>query len=160
MTAPPIARITAEIRARYWDLPGQLAKRRRDAHNTYMRSYMREVYRQAHPRLDVTLSQAQYRVLEQAARRSGRPVTAYFREAAFAYLEQRYLVPRDTEQALHALVYQLRAAGNNLNQLAHHANTKRRATAEDVRQARELLTTMEAAITRFVRCPPSVSTPG
>jgi hypothetical protein len=160
MTEPPIARITAEIRARYWDLPARIEQRRRYAHNTYMRAYMREVYRPARRRVDVTLTPAQYADLEQAAHAAGRKVTVFLREAAFAYLERRYLVPTDTEQGLHAVTRQLRAAGNNLNQLAHQANTQRRATAEDLRQARELLNTMEAAVTRFVRCPPPLSTPG
>jgi hypothetical protein len=154
MTATPLQQITAEIHARFWDLPAQIDQRKKRKRDAYRNRYMREVYRKAHPRLDVTLSQAQYRHLEQAARQSGRPVTAYLREAAFAYLERRYLVPRDIDESLHALVYQLRAAGNNLNQIAHHANTKRRATADDVRQARKLLVRMETAVTGFVRRPP------
>lgn len=160
MTETPIARIAADIHTRFWDLPGQVQQRAKQQHNAYARRYMREVYRPTRRRVDVTLNRQQYDALEQAARAAGRPVAAFLREAAFAYLERRYLVPAGIEQGLHAVTLQLRAAGNNLNQIAHQANMKRRATADEVHQARELLQTMEAAVARFVRCPPPVSEPG
>lgn len=46
--------------------------------------------------------------------------------------------------------------GNNLNQIAKHANTQRKASAEDLKTARILLENAESLITSFVSSPPEL----
>ena len=106
----------------------------------------------------VTLTKAEYRRSRKAAQATpeGNP-PLFSAKPAFAYLDQRYLVPERLEAALYALTYQLTALGNNLNQIAKHVNTQRRASAEDLSAARTLLEHAEDLITSFVRNPPEVS---
>jgi hypothetical protein len=148
--------IIAFIRSRYYRLPERIADRQRQSRNRYMREYMKNVYRKAHPVISVTLTEAEHRLLQTAACASGRKPAAFLREAALAYLNKRYLVPKNLETALHALTDQLSALGNNFNQIAKHANTKRRASAADIRAARALLEKTEARITAFVSSPAEI----
>lgn len=117
--------------------------------------YMREVYRQAHKSLNVTMPQARFAgVIVPEAANAGLTVTEYLREAAFAYADQRYLVPRGLEDALWAVSDQLAALGNNLNQIARHANLEHQATRQDLTDARRCLERAEQLVQAAVRTPP------
>lgn len=144
------------IRSRFTRLFSEcvLNSEKKERRREYVRKYMNDVYRKDHPSLNVTLSKSEYRRLRKEAKVSGRKCTAFLREAAFAYLDQRYLVPESLEEALYALTYQLTALGNNLNQIAKHVNTQRRASSDDLSAARSLLEHAEDLITSFVRNPP------
>lgn len=116
--------------------------------------YMREVYRQANRSLNVTMPCERFTaILAPAAARAGLSPTEYLREAAFAYGEQRYLVPRGLEAALWAVSDQLAALGNNLNQIARHANLHGRASRQDLADARRCLERAEQLV-QAVRTPP------
>lgn len=144
------------IRSRFTRLFSEcvLDSEKKERRREYVRKYMNDVYRKDHPSLNVTLTKSEYRRLRKEAKVSGRKCTAFFREAAFAYLNQEYLVPERLDEALYALTYQLTAMGNNLNQIAKHVNTQRRASPEDLSAARSLLEHAEDLIDSFVRNPP------
>jgi hypothetical protein len=117
--------------------------------------YMREIYRKAHKTLNVTLSQEQFEtVIVPRAAQAGLTVTEYLREAAFAYAEQRYLVPGGLEAALWAVSDQLAGLGNNLNQIARHTNLEHQATRQDLADARRCLERAEQLVESAVRSPP------
>lgn len=151
---PKIQTICQEIHARFWHLPQHLQARARQQRNQYMRVYMREVYQKRRRRISLTLTPEQYGRLQKQAERSGRALAVFVREAALAYLERRYLVPKNLEHSLWQLTRQLRAAGNHLNQIAHQANTRKHASLSELKQARALLERMEALVSRSVSCPP------
>lgn len=117
--------------------------------------YMREVYRKANKTLNVTMPQARFaEVIVPEAAKAGFSVTEYLREAAFAYAERRYLVPQGLEAALWAVSDQLAALGNNLNQIARHANLEHQATCQDLADARRCLERAEGLVEAAVRTPP------
>ncbi len=151
-----IQTIIQKIRARFWHLPQHLQARARQQRNQYMRVYMREVYPKQRRRISLTLTPAQYDKLQKQAQRSGRPLAVFVREAALAYLERRYLVPKHLERSLWQLTRQLRAAGNHLNQIAHQVNIRKHASLSELKQARALLKQMEARITQSVTCPQAI----
>jgi sugar phosphate isomerase/epimerase len=59
-------------------------------------------------------------------------------------------LPKSFEEALATATLEIRRIGTNINQLAHHANLRQAATLREVQQARQLLTALEAAVTRFI----------
>jgi hypothetical protein len=141
----PIAAIIAETRTRYWHLPRHAAARASTAKRQYMRRYMREVYRPAHKSRSVALSPQEDACLREAAGRYGRRPATLLREAAFAYLEQRSLLPKSLEAGIAALTLEVRRIGTNINQLAHQANLRPETAASCLRQAVRLLSRLESA---------------
>lgn len=120
--------------------------------------YMREVYRKANKSLNITMPQQRFTdTIVPAATRCGLTPTEYLREAAFAYSDQRYLVPHSLENALWAVSDQLAAMGNNLNQIARHTNLEHKATRQDLADARSCLDRAERLIQAAVRNPPLTS---
>lgn len=119
-----------------------------------MREYMRTEYAPTKKRVNLTLTLQEHKRLQKAAKKSGRKLAPFIREAVLAALEQRYLVPADTQQQLDDAIIQLRKIGTNINQLAHHANAKQHTTAEDLRLIRQALTRMEHALKKTITEPP------
>ena len=144
---PALHAIVALIRDRWWRLPHLVSERRHEQRNAYMRDYMRARRQSAHA-VNASLSDEERRRLAREAQAVGRVPTACFREAAFAYFDRRTLLPKAYEAQLAEAIGEIRRVGNNLNQLAHHANTRRRATHREVQEARRHLAGLEAEITR------------
>jgi hypothetical protein len=147
---PPAKAIIAETRGRFWYLPDIMRERKRQARNAYMRGYMRAYRKTALSPLSVSLSRELRRRLDAAAHTAGYPPTTFLRKAAFAYIDRNIVLPASFEQALFNATSEIRRLGNNLNQLAHHANLRQSATLRELQQARQLLTALEAAVTRFI----------
>lgn len=116
--------------------------------------YMAEVYSGKVRRVNCTLMPEQYAQLALAAQCSGRAPAQYLRDAAFAYLEGRYLVPLDMEERLAELSVLLRGIGNNLNQIARRANAVGKTTVFDLLKARREMQRLESTLENFVRHPP------
>ena len=149
MLHPALQAVIALTRERWWHLPHIVSERQRQQRNAYMRDYMR-AYRQSAHSVNATLSDKERRRLDGEAKALGRTPTACFREAAFAYFDRRTLLPKAYEQQLAEAIGEIRRIGNNLNQLAHHANARRRATHREVQEARRLLATLETGIARHL----------
>jgi predicted DNA-binding protein len=154
----PVAHIARETRRRFRHLPEELQKRQRKARNRYMRDYMRAYRnRQERKSLTLTLSPDRHRHLQNAADTSGRPLAAFIPEAAEAYLQKRYLVPVDIRARLADAITEIRRIGNNINQMAHHANRKRETSRQELREARCLLQRLEETVLRHLTDPPEAS---
>jgi hypothetical protein len=110
-------------------------------------------YRPGIRRVNCTLTHEQYEQLSDCAKQAGMSPTQYLKAAAFAYMNTRYLVPENLEQALWKLTGQLHAAGNNLNQIARYVNTEKKASQQTIAQLRSLIEEMDERITAFVHCP-------
>ena len=119
--------------------------------NSYMKEY-RMQYKQRVKRLTVTLSQEEFFQLEQSAREHGKgeKLSAFLKEAGFAYLKQEYLVPKYLEDKLQELVLILRNMGNNFNQITRYTHKLRRATLVNLSRVEKILTKVEALIVDFV----------
>lgn len=108
-------------------------------------------YRQTVRRVTCTLRHETYEKL--IKRSSGRKPAVFVRDAALAYLEQRYLVPADIERRLVTVTALIRNIAGNLNQIAAKTNTLQRVLLWDLKKARERVLELEDVIRRFVRYP-------
>lgn len=120
-----------------------------------MRLSRRRYYKNIH-RLTITLHKNDFHILTHHARRHGKEkrLSAFLREAALSYTEQKYLVPENLDSLLREIVLKLRSMGNNLNQIALHANTFKKVTWLNLARLRDILSSVERLITEFVRNPP------
>ncbi len=118
--------------------------------------YMAEVYRKERRYINCVLTLEEYNLLKNHAQASGKKPTAYFREAAFAYIGKRYLVPKGVEEQLNMLVAEVRKIGGNVNQLAKRANRMQKLTVWDAVRARERINQLEDRVKAFIRNPQTV----
>lgn len=146
-----IKRIQEDIHNKFCYLPEEVKKHAE--YNTYMREYMRNVYRKTHHRVTITLSPDEYQRLQQEADASQRKLAPFIRETVLATIDNRCLLPKDTEHALHEVTLQIRHIGNNLNQIAHQVNTHKRADKDDIQRSMALLKNLETLIRDFVHAP-------
>lgn len=91
--------------------------------------------------------------LERRARRLGMRKTTCLKKLAFAYSENRYLVPANIEAKLEALIVLFRNVATNINQIAHHANRNRQTSYADYLKLKEEVLTLEDRIKRATRNP-------
>lgn len=125
-----------------------------EARRQYYQTRRREERDEGKRRVSVTLSAAEYGRVSRDATLHRTTPTAHLKALAFSALDQQYLVPPDQAERLDALIAILRGVGNNLNQLARHANEMR--AFMDTDQVRLQLRRMEDAITAHVSSPPVV----
>jgi hypothetical protein len=102
-------------------------------------------------RVGVTLDAAEFARLSELAKKQGEAPTAYFKQLAFAHMDERYLVPTDVTERLNSLVAILRGIGNNLNQLARHSNEMRYFL--DTESVRLQVKRLEEEIHTFITAP-------
>lgn len=113
----------------------------------YMKSY-RAAYRTRTRDVRVTLGRDLYEHLQAAAKAEGIPPTSLARAFIDAGLARRALVPKAVLDELRAVERLIRSIANNINQLAHHANTVRMVV--DVGSLFGELRRLDAAVRDFV----------
>jgi len=104
-------------------------------------------------RVECRLSSKQSQILESKSQKHGKTKSECLREAAFAYWENRYLVPAGVEMDLSTLVFLFRNMANNINQIAKYANTFRRLRIVDALALKGTVQEMERLVDGFVRNP-------
>lgn len=115
--------------------------------------YMR-AYRERHGRIDIVCARDVYDVLKAAAKRHGKKLSPFVLECAFAYLREGFILPDD--KAVSELKRELRRWGNNLNQIAYHANRTQHLSANDITTAIKLVQTLEKRVERLYHEPKSL----
>lgn len=90
-----------------------------------MRAFREKQRREGVRRVNLTLSASEYAELEESAKRFGETVTRHAHTLLFGVLEKKSLPPPDLAEKLDAMIAIMRGIGNNINQLARHANQMR-----------------------------------
>lgn len=88
---------------------------------TYQKTY-KENYKKRHKSVNVTLTLAEYKLLKELAKQQQTKPTTLLKELAFAQMDKQVVYPTELLNLLQEHNRQVRAIGNNLNQLAHSAN--------------------------------------
>ena len=99
--------------------------------------------------LNVRLTILERAKLDAEARRLGLPVSSYVRRLIG---KRRLVEPRHTPALSHAAIAALNRVGNNLNQLARHANAKGDLTPI-ARHLNQALSRLETAVEALLECP-------
>ena len=76
-----------------------------------------------------------------------------------AYFDRRTLLPKAYADNIAEAIGEIRRVGNNINQLAYHANARRKTTPRDLQEARRLLTALEADVACLLTPPPLPGAP-
>ena len=116
----------------------------------YRRAYWL-TFKRDHVRVYGTLTKAEHTEIKRIAERSGRSVWEQIWRESLAYRRGDYLPTTDIAARIEGLYGQLRAIGNNLNQIARRANI-----SGQVRSPRDVLRQveyLEGVIADFVKRP-------
>jgi hypothetical protein len=93
---------------------------------TYLKSYLKD-YRSRCKCVNLVIPAADYKRLEAAARREGKRPTQLLVEIGLSHLDETVYVPAEIAAEMRTFVFLVRNIANNLNQIAHHTNTVRKA---------------------------------
>lgn len=120
----------------------------------FKKKYRMREYRQESKYFTCKVSQEEFEKITQHAHNTGLKPTSFFKKSAFAYLEQKFLVPQDTKIELQTLVFLIRNISNNLNQIAKHANQAQQLSFSHFFKAHQTVSELEDLIKNFVKNPP------
>lgn len=99
-------------------------------------------------RIYVTLSAEEYKFLLLKANMAGVKPTPYFRDVALHQMAEKRHLSNEEMDVLRTGLIEIRRVGNNLNQIAHNANTGITVNSEEVKyQLRDL----ESVVKEFFR---------
>jgi len=115
--------------------------------------YMRNSYRKERKYVNCVMTKEQYKELQQEAKKIGKKLTEYVREAALAHKGKKYLVPESVATELATLVFLCRNMACNINQIAKHANTFRKLRIVDVVALSGTVQELERLVKEFVEKP-------
>lgn len=82
-------------------------------------------------RVSITLSNEEYRELEQRAKQENVKITTLVKNMALAFHQQQSVVSQDLKTELQDMRFIFRNIANNINQIAHHSNTIKRLADEN-----------------------------
>lgn len=112
----------------------------------YLETYL-SGYRAERRFLNLALDKADHARLAKAAAREGKKPGRFAIEIALRHVDGEVYVPALLKTELQALRYLIRNIANNLNQIAHHTNTVKKAA--DERAVFQELRRLEAAVEDF-----------
>lgn len=126
-----------------------LDKVKEQYYKEYHRQYYKR-YKDRRIRVETRFSKSEYALLKQSAKQHGKRTSTHLKASALAYMEQSYVVP--DEKLLQDLKLQIRAIGNNVNQIAFQANSSR-GKVVDVQSLFSQLNRLEKLIEEKLKSP-------
>ena len=87
----------------------------------YQKRYHKEYTRQKKI-VEVCFDPKDYKAIQKVAQKEKKKVATFIREATFAQARHLYLYPSSIEDEIKAGIRNMRGIGNNINQIAKHAN--------------------------------------
>ena len=116
----------------------------------YRKAYW-QAFKCDHVRVYGTLTKAEHAEIKRVAERSGRSVWEQIWRESLAYRRGDYLPTTDIAARVEGLYGQLRAIGNNLNQIARRANAS--GAVRFPREALRCVEVLEGVIADFIKRP-------
>lgn len=113
---------------------------------SYLKTYMTD-YREQKKFLNLAMAKDEYARIAKAAHGEGLKPGRFVVEIALRHVDAAVYVPASLKTELQALRYLIRNIANNLNQIAHHTNTVKKAA--DERAVFHELSRLEAAVADF-----------
>ena len=106
-------------------------------------------------RINCSLTKEEYKKILIHAKKADCKITSYFKKSAFAYFENQYILPKNSQKILQGFIFQLRGIGNNLNQIAKKTNRlKKVVNFFNLKKEMQKLHVLENAIQKFISNPP------
>jgi predicted DNA binding CopG/RHH family protein len=87
----------------------------------YMQVYLVR-YRETHHEIKLTFSNRDYEVIRKIAEKQGIRTATFIRQATMEQAKHLYLFPKEIEDFIKQAVRNMRAIGNNINQIAKYCN--------------------------------------
>ena len=116
----------------------------RDEHSkSYMAAYRKE-YSEKNKRVNVTLSNDEFKRVKQLAESNRKKVTSFAKDLLIQEVDKVYLLPED--EKIESLILQIRSIGNNINQLTRHIHRSGFIGPDDVNQLRAALKKIEKVV--------------
>lgn len=115
----------------------KLAALRKEHRKLYKRAWQQQADQQ-HSRMQIPLTHAQRKQLEQAAKAHGIKPTRFATQAIFAYLDQVFITPAGDQAVQQELRLGLKRIGVNANQIAYQVNKRGYPSFEEVRQLQRI----------------------
>ncbi len=116
--------------------------------------YMRTENLRSKHRINSTFTTDEKAEISRYAEAHGLTPTAFVREATFAYIRQKYLVPKSLASALHDHTLALLGVCNNINQIARKVNSTGKVGLFDLYKIHSAVGHMEKMVTDFIKHPP------
>jgi hypothetical protein len=111
----------------------------------YMQMYLAR-YREKHHEIKITLSNEDYAVIKRIAEKQGTRTSAYIRKAVMEQSRHLYLFPKDLEIEIKSAIRNMRAIGNNINQIARYCNEQKYSSLDSFETVFNLLRKIEDEI--------------
>lgn len=109
----------------------------------YKQAKQRE-YAQTRKRVELTFHKKEFEQLSKEARKASLAIPTYLRKAVNAARQNQAFLPN--ESTLYSLQMEIRRIGNNINQLAYHANRNKRIDQHTITATRSHLNKIEDQI--------------
>lgn len=113
-----------------------------DKRKEYQRQYHKE-YSKKKKAVKVFFDPKDYVALEKVAQKENKAVATFIREATFAEARHLHLYPQSLENELREGVKNIRSIGNNINQIAKHANEQGYISRENLESVFQYLKNLE-----------------
>jgi vacuolar-type H+-ATPase subunit C/Vma6 len=114
----------------------------------YMQEYFAK-YRESHHESYVTFTNRDYAIIEKIAEKQGMKMATFIKKATLEQARHLYLFPRDIEEQIKLAVRNMRAIGNNINQIARYSNEQGYSSPDSLESVFSFLRKMENEITNL-----------
>lgn len=101
-----------------------------DKRRAYQQQYKAD-YRRRTARVNLTLDREEHRAFLRGAKRAGMKPTPFIKQMALAGLSGQAVMPADVLDELKTLRFAILNIANNVNQIAHHANSVHHLTTNE-----------------------------
>ena len=111
-------------------------------------------YRKTKKRVELLCSEEEHKLLLSSALKHHQKLSPFILNCAFAYLKKGFILPDDSQ--VKRLEEALRRHGNNLNQLAYHANKNNSVSGNQLNAAIQIINRLENEIKELFFSPISI----